>query len=65
MTSQSNSPVSRIETGESWLLETEGEDIARESWQKHLEEGEVGQLLSLQLNPPYEHAPWKGMSWEN
>ena len=39
---------------ESWLLETDGEDIVGESRQKHLEEVEVGQLLSLQLNPPYE-----------
>lgn len=54
MTSQNTSPVSRIEAGESWLLETDGEDIVGESRQKHLEEVEVGQLLSLQLNPPYE-----------
>ena len=54
MTSQNTSPVSRIEAGESRLLETDGEDIVGESRQKHLEEGEVGQLLSLQLNPPYE-----------
>jgi hypothetical protein len=39
---------------ESWLLETDGEDIVGKSRQKHLEEVEVGQLLSLQLNPPYE-----------
>lgn len=39
---------------ESWLLETDGEDIVGKSQQKHLEEVEVGQLLSLQLNPPYE-----------
>lgn len=39
---------------ESWLLETDGEDIVGESRQKYLEEVEVGQLLSLQLNPPYE-----------
>lgn len=39
---------------ESWLIETDGEDIVGESRQKHLEEVEVGQLLSLQLNPPYE-----------
>ncbi|MGM9905420.1 hypothetical protein [Lactobacillus sp.] len=39
---------------ESWLLETDGEDIVGESRQKHLEQAEVGQLLSLQLNPPYE-----------
>ncbi|MDK8159851.1 hypothetical protein QP717_03810 [Lactobacillus delbrueckii] len=35
---------------ESWLLETDGEDIVGKSRQKHLEEVEVGQLLSLQLN---------------
>ncbi len=39
---------------ESWLLETDGEDIVGKSRQKHLEEVEVGQLLSLQLNSPYE-----------
>ncbi|WP_236152981.1 hypothetical protein [Lactobacillus delbrueckii] len=32
---------------ESWLLETDGEDIVGKSRQKHLEEVEVGQLLSL------------------
>lgn len=39
---------------ESWLLETDGEDIVGESRQKHLEEVEAGQRLSLELNPPYE-----------
>ncbi|KRK15712.1 hypothetical protein FD23_GL001747 [Lactobacillus delbrueckii subsp. delbrueckii DSM 20074 = JCM 1012] len=39
---------------ESWLLETDGEDIVGKSRQKYLEEVKVGQLLSLQLNSPYE-----------
>ncbi|GHV98277.1 hypothetical protein lacNasYZ03_16650 [Lactobacillus nasalidis] len=37
---------------ESWLLETDGEDFFGESRQKHLEQVEVGQALSLTLNPP-------------
>ncbi|MGZ1215819.1 hypothetical protein ACXO5H_07405 [Lactobacillus delbrueckii subsp. bulgaricus] len=45
---------------ESWLLETDGEDIVGKSRQKHLEEVEVGQLLSPSLRTDYGLPPGRG-----
>ncbi|MFV4891701.1 hypothetical protein [Lactobacillus delbrueckii] len=46
---------------ESWLLETDGEDIVGKSRQKHLDEVEVGQLLSLfPLRADYGLHPGRG-----